>query len=100
MDGKEINIPNKIFSKNKDKNKNKERCMYLLILKDKINDIFYQESNMNKKEVIDLQEKIFNLLNKEISNSCPSHNFIEDMIDIDVERSQKITYCSNCFTTL
>lgn len=43
-----------------------------------------------------------NLVNKKAQKrmiSLCNHDFIDDYIDVDVERTEKITYCRKCHTT-
>lgn len=37
--------------------------------------------------------------NEKIINNCCPHEYIDDLIDIDVDRSLKITYCRICEVT-
>jgi hypothetical protein len=41
---------------------------------------------------------IFLLINDYLLENC-SHNKVQDLIDINPEKSQSIIYCSKCFTT-
>ena len=60
------------------------------ILKELKNDYSYKR---------DCIEKCHYRINEHIRLNC-EHNFVEDSIDIDCERSQNITYCTICEYTL
>jgi len=38
-------------------------------------------------------------VNEHLLNSCYNHEYIDDLIDIDVDRSLKVTYCQICEVT-
>jgi hypothetical protein len=50
-----------------------------------------QEYNDKKKE----QQELIELYKDRIYNLC-EHNFIDDVIEVMLERSQNITYCTIC----
>ena len=47
-----------------------------------------------KNDVLEIKYKI-NDLNHTISHMC-NHNFVEDEIDVALDRSEKIEYCTIC----
>ena len=59
-----------------------------------------KKSYQDKIKQIDV---FLNLCNKKaqkiLENSICHHDFVDDYIDVDVERSEKITYCKKCNIT-
>lgn len=84
---------------------------YYLFVKDKLDIILYNlenntlnntlNNNLNNNEyffyynLISKLNFIRNKIIKIIYNNC-IHNFLTDFIDIDLEKSKKIIYCSKC----
>jgi hypothetical protein len=56
------------------------------------NEIINKNENESKIKYI---RKMINYLNDKISITC-DHNYEDDLIDIDLDRSKKITYCTIC----
>jgi hypothetical protein len=42
-------------------------------------------------------ESLTNIVEKRIKSEC-KHEYVEDYIDIDLERSQRICYCNKCYS--
>jgi hypothetical protein len=59
-----------------------------------LNNVSNDKQNSDYKNIIQLIEKY--LLKH--SNDC-DHNIIDDLIDIDPDRSQMIKYCTICYKT-
>ena len=54
--------------------------------------------NEFKNKVNDEYSKICKLIDEYVLKHC-EHNIIEDLIDIDPDRSKSISYCDKCFHT-
>jgi len=52
---------------------------------------------MNAITILNKKKEFLEKINKYISDNC-EHEWIDDTIDIDVEKSQQITYCCKCET--
>ena len=50
---------------------------------------------INALTVLKKKKEFLEKINKYISDNC-EHEWVDDSIDIDVERSQNITYCNKC----
>lgn len=59
-----------------------------------LNNISKDRQNSDYKNIVGLIEKYL----IEHSNDC-DHNIIEDLIDIDPDRSQMVKYCTICYKT-
>jgi hypothetical protein len=62
--------------------------------------------NILNKSKVDLQkdrelmvriESLNNIVDQRIKSGC-KHEYVEDYIDVDLERSQRICYCSKCYS--
>lgn len=69
-------------------------------ISDKITEIIYQyRQNINKfNEISTNSNSLLKQLNNLINKNC-MHKWEHDYIDIDLDRSKKIIYCSECHTT-
>ncbi len=54
---------------------------------------------IDKQEQNELYREIYNKLETYINTYC-DHDFIDDTIDIDPDKSKSISYCKNCSYTL
>ena len=50
---------------------------------------------VNALTVLKQKKEFLEKINKYITDNC-DHEWVDDSIDIDVERSQNITYCNKC----
>lgn len=50
------------------------------------------------KFLINQIELLIITVEQKIKSNC-QHDYVEDYIDIDLDRSQKVCYCNKCFTT-
>jgi hypothetical protein len=48
-------------------------------------------------EVVSRIENLTNIVEQRIKSEC-KHDYVEDYIDIDPERSQRICYCNKCYS--
>jgi hypothetical protein len=55
---------------------------------------YIREMNLYKSQIINVEFLLENISNK-IKNTC-QHNFVEDLIDINPDKSIHITYCTKC----
>lgn len=55
----------------------------------------FTSHRVNAITVLKQKKEFLEKINKYISNNC-DHEWINDSIDIDVEKSQNITYCNKC----
>jgi hypothetical protein len=53
-----------------------------------------KEIDLYKSQIISIEFLLENISNK-IKNNC-HHYFVDDLIDIDPEKSMHITYCTKC----
>ena len=53
--------------------------------------------SMNAVTILNKKKEFLEKINKYISDNC-EHEWVDDYIDIDVEKSQQITYCCKCET--
>jgi hypothetical protein len=53
-----------------------------------------KEINLYKSQIQNIEYLLENISNK-IKNNC-QHNFVDDLIDIDPDKSVYITYCTKC----
>jgi hypothetical protein len=70
------------------------------------NNYFTKNSIILEKLNCNIFDKLLNntieltdCVNEYLLNSCCNHEYIDDLIDIDVDRSLKITYCQICEVT-
>ena len=87
-------------------NKNEELFLRLKCLNEQIRDVSGIELEILTEEIIQLELIIFsnetrynNLLQLRSHQLYCEHSFVEDLIDIDLERSKNIRYCSVCMFT-
>ena len=59
-----------------------------------LNNIAKDKQNADYKNIVELVEKYL----IEHSDNC-DHNIIEDLIDIDPDRSKMVKYCNLCYKT-
>ncbi len=78
-----IEIDNNYFTKNSE-------------LLSKFNHLF---DKLTTNDVIDETIDFTNYTNNILLTSCHNHEYIDDLIDIDVDRSLKVTYCRICEVT-
>ena len=57
----------------------------------------YTSHRMNALNLVEKKKQFLHKVNQYISNHC-DHEWVNDIIDIDVERSQNICYCIKCET--
>ena len=50
------------------------------------------------KEILGQIENLIKTIDVKVKAEC-RHEYVEDYIDIDVERSQRVCYCSKCWST-
>jgi hypothetical protein len=62
----------------------------------KFNHLF---DKLTTNELIDETIDFTNYANDILLTSCHNHEYIDDLIDIDVDRSLKVTYCKICEVT-
>lgn len=55
----------------------------------------FTSHRVNAITVLKQKKEFLEKINKYISDNC-NHEWINDSIDIDVEKSQNITYCNKC----
>ena len=52
----------------------------------------------NYKEILGQIESLIKNIDIKVKGEC-RHEYVEDYIDVDVERSQRVCYCSKCWST-
>jgi len=52
----------------------------------------------NYKEILGQIEDLIKNIDIKVKGEC-RHEYVEDYIDVDVERSQRVCYCSKCWST-
>ena len=52
----------------------------------------------NYKEILGQIENLIKNIDIKVKGEC-RHEYVEDYIDVDVERSQRVCYCSKCWST-
>ena len=52
----------------------------------------------NYKEILREIESLIKQIDIKVKGEC-RHVYVEDYIDVDVERSQRVCYCSKCWST-
>ena len=52
----------------------------------------------NYKEILGQIEHLIKNIDIKVKSEC-RHEYVEDYIDVDVERSQRVCYCSKCWST-
>jgi len=52
----------------------------------------------NYKEILGQIEDLIKNIDVKVKGEC-RHEYVEDYIDVDVERSQRVCYCSKCWST-
>ncbi len=57
---------------------------------------FLLESNY--KEILGQIEDLIKNIDIKVKGEC-RHEYVEDYIDVDLERSQRVCYCSKCWST-
>jgi hypothetical protein len=57
---------------------------------------FLLDSNYN--EILGQIEELIKNIDIKVKGEC-RHEYVEDYIDVDVERSQRVCYCSKCWST-
>mgnify|MGYP001176361945 CR=1 FL=1 len=55
----------------------------------------FTEHRVNALTVLNKKKEFLEKINKYITDNC-DHEWVNDYIDIDVEKSQNITYCNKC----
>jgi hypothetical protein len=70
----------------------------LIFLKDALLNYKTCLSNDSCKEILKQVEILIKSLELKIKTDC-IHDYVDDYIDIHPEKSQKICYCSICFTS-
>jgi hypothetical protein len=73
--------------------KNKDKEEEIIICKNNIS-IIDKEINSLEEDIKAMEEQLLSI-NKKIQHICV-HDFVEDYIDIDPDRSIKIVYCQVC----
>ena len=58
----------------------------------------YIDRETKLKEDVSFLESTLKLVNQQIKGVCV-HEYVEDYIDISPDNSEKITYCSLCYST-
>jgi hypothetical protein len=58
---------------------------------------FFSEEEING-EILYHVEELLKLLDLKLKAEC-RHEYVEDYIDVDPEKSQKVCYCNKCWTT-
>jgi len=48
-------------------------------------------------EIVSRIENLTNIVEQRIKSGC-KHEYVEDYIDVDPERSQRICYCNKCYS--
>lgn len=48
-------------------------------------------------ELVSRIENLTNIVEQRIKSGC-KHEYVEDYIDVDPERSQRICYCNKCYS--
>lgn len=48
-------------------------------------------------EIVSRIESLTNIVEQRIKSEC-KHDYVEDYIDVDPERSQRICYCNKCYS--
>jgi len=62
----------------------------LILIKKKLeNEIMFLKSDIMEKQ------EMLRKINRVIDKNC-QHNWVTDYIDVDVERTERITYCDIC----
>jgi len=54
------------------------------------------DSNYN--EILGQIEELIKNIDIKVKGEC-RHEYVEDYIDVDVEHSQRVCYCSKCWST-
>ena len=57
----------------------------------------FTSHSMNAVTILNKKKEFLEKINKYISDNC-EHEWVNDTIDIDVEKSKQITYCYKCET--
>jgi hypothetical protein len=52
----------------------------------------------NYKEILGQIEDLIKNIDVKVKGEC-RHEYVEDYIDVDVDRSQRVCYCSKCWST-
>jgi hypothetical protein len=52
----------------------------------------------NYKDILGQIEDLIKNIDIKVKGEC-RHEYVEDYIDVDVERSQRVCYCSKCWST-
>jgi hypothetical protein len=71
----------------------------LIIIKKQIEEYLYTQDPNRENPIIDPAKKLLGEIKLRLSHFC-SHTIVEDMIDVDVDKSKVIHYCSKCETTV
>lgn len=56
----------------------------------------YHSLENDYKNIVDKHNVLLNNINNKLRNTC-KHNFVTDSIDLDVDISKQIIYCSKCY---
>ena len=48
-------------------------------------------------ELVSRIENLTNIVEQKIKSGC-KHEYVEDYIDVDPERSQRVCYCNKCYS--
>lgn len=63
----------------------------ILTIKKRIENLIKEQDNAHLRNALEQ-------LNQFLNQNCP-HDYVDDFIDIDPDRSMQITYCSKCMMT-
>jgi hypothetical protein len=77
-----------------------ETCIEtLIVLKNTLitskNSLLHEE--INEPELIEQILHLINIVETKVKAEC-KHDYVEDYIDVDPERSMRITYCNKCLS--
>lgn len=59
---------------------------------------FLSNENIVDNGIISQIDELIKTIDIKIKAEC-RHEYVEDYIDVDVERSQRVCYCSKCWST-
>jgi hypothetical protein len=63
----------------------------VLLIKKRIENLIKEEDNAHLRNALEQ-------LNQFLIQNC-SHDYVDDFIDVDLDRSMQITYCTKCMMT-
>ena len=78
---------------------NDEMCSKLITMKSTLSEFenFFLIECENTNNIIGQIRALQDSIDVKLKNECP-HVYVEDMIDVSPEKSQKITYCEKCLS--